>query len=353
MAFLVNVRHSHLHTVWGWKDMEADLHLPEMKRLRHVHVLNFFTHGGAVYVKWKQYMTSDTWSTPVIMVPPADVSRVALWRPPVRPKRFPNKGRMQSWLNRFEESLAHSHDAYTQHKPKLDILRQTIDGELPEYSGTADINAIISDIIRVGRGCVPTAAPPRAALPHDAIIQFFPGGDVPEMPVDALVEIPGLWQPPAPDDILGPGSMVICRQALTMRMGATSTIVPFSLGMAIPGNAADNPDYILVAWWVPTASPSASLRPGEKAKVIDLFGPWVQYDELMMGTAASVTVPPVNVSRADVLLMNVELDADSQIPFTVLDALRIEHAIDVSALSLSLTHRGNIYRAHVLQTPPV
>ena len=100
-------------------------------------------------------------------------------------------------------------------------------------------------------------------------------------------------------------------------------------------------------------APSASLRPGKKGKVIDLFGPWVQYDELELGTAASVTVPAVNVSRADILLMNVELDADSQIPFTVLDALRIEHDIDVSALSLSLTHRGNIYRAHVLQTPPV
>ena len=52
----------------------------------------------------------------------------------------------------------------------------------------------------------------------------------------------------------------------------------------------------------------------------------------------------------DVMFMNVELDSDSQIPFSVFDALRTMHRIDVSAISMSLTHRGNLYRAHVLQT---
>ena len=52
----------------------------------------------------------------------------------------------------------------------------------------------------------------------------------------------------------------------------------------------------------------------------------------------------------DVLLMNVVLDADSHIPFKAFDALRTDHGIDVSAISLSLTQQGNCYRAHVLQT---
>ena len=81
-----------------------------------------------------------------------------------------------------------------------------------------------------------------------------------------------------------------------------------------------------------------------------MFGPWVQCDELKLETAASASVPSMRVPRGDVLLMNVELDADSQIPFSAFDALRTEYAIDVSSISLSLTHRGNIYRAHVLQT---
>ena len=52
-------------------------------------------------------------------------------------------------------------------------------------------------------------------------------------------------------------------------------------------------------------------------------------------------------------MLNVELDADNQIPFSVFDALRTEYDIDVTAMSLSLTHRGDLYRAHVLQTAKV
>ena len=128
----------------------------------------------------------------------------------------------------------------------------------------------------------------------------------------------------------------------------TASTVPFSLGMAIPSSDADVSDYILVAWWVPGASPM-----GKYAEVIDMFGPWEQYDELNLETAASASVPSVRVPRDDVLLMNVELDADSQIPFAAFDALRAKHGIDVSGVALSLTHRGNLYRAHALQTRAV
>ena len=83
---------------------------------------------------------------------------------------------------------------------------------------------------------------------------------------------------------------------------------------------------------------------------MDMFGPWGQYDQLNLETAACYSVPSVRVPRDDVMLMNVELDSDSQIPFSAFDALRTMHSIDVSAISMSLTHRGNIYRAHVLQT---
>ena len=56
------------------------------------------------------------------------------------------------------------------------------------------------------------------------------------------------------------------------------------------------------------------------------------------------------VPRSDVLLMNVELEADDKIPFSVFDALRTGFDIDVSAISLSYTQGGGLYRAHVLRT---
>ena len=119
-------------------------------------------------------------------------------------------------------------------------------------------------------------------------------GDLPETGVDALVEIPGVWQPTVADNILGPSSMVICSPTTSLSIGATRYTVPFSLGAVITdadadGCDADASERIVVAWWVPGAAPSAALRPGKKAKVIDMFGPWVQYDKLMLGAASSAS----------------------------------------------------------------
>ena len=46
--------------------------LPEMTRLGRIHVLNFFRDGG-IWVKWKQYMTSESWSKPILLIPESDM----------------------------------------------------------------------------------------------------------------------------------------------------------------------------------------------------------------------------------------------------------------------------------------
>ena len=71
---------------------------------------------------------------------------------------------------------------------------------------------------------------------------------------------------PVPDDIIGPGSMVICKPPLPMIVGGSTTPVPFSLGMVVPGSDADDCDYLVVAWWVPGASAAATFRRGKKPK---------------------------------------------------------------------------------------
>ena len=86
----------------------------------------------------------------------------------------------------------------------------------------------------------------------------------------------------------------------------------------------------------------------KKSKVMDIFGPWEQYDALSLEIAACYTVPCVRVPRGEVMLVNVELDSDRRIPFTVFDSLRTAHNVDVTGLAMSLTHRGNLYRAQVL-----
>ena len=172
---------------------------------------------------------------------------------------------MHAWVDKLETNLSHSADAFKQHKPSLDILRDTIDDKLPEYTDGADIETIIADLIRSGRAngigqCVP------ATLPHDAIVQLLPGADLPETGVDALIEIPGVWSSAAPDDILGPTSMLICKHPTDANLNGSHFGVPFSLGMAIPGSDADAADDIIVAWWVPGSSASATLKPGKRRR---------------------------------------------------------------------------------------
>jgi hypothetical protein len=62
-------------------------------------------------------------------------------------------------------------------------------------------------------------------------------------------------------------------------------------------------------------------------------------------------MPLVVRNNADVLIANVQLEND-RIPFHVFDSLRLKHGIDVTALSVSQTHYGNLYRAFVLMSAP-
>ena len=103
------------------------------------------------------------------MIPPSGVSQVPKWRPPVRARCIEARERMHAWIDKFETNLAHSHYSYTKHKLELDTLRQTIDGELPEYAEGPDIELIIADIIRFGRTTTTeTLVPP--TLPHAVIV---------------------------------------------------------------------------------------------------------------------------------------------------------------------------------------
>ena len=113
--------------------MEADLDLPVLKGMRRVHALNFFEHRGAIWVKWKQYMTSETWSTPVNVIPPKDLPRVAQWRPLPRMQQFADAKCMHAWVDKFESNLAHSGDLEL-HQADLNSLRAVIDRRDPKYT---------------------------------------------------------------------------------------------------------------------------------------------------------------------------------------------------------------------------
>ena len=196
-------------------------------------------------------------------------------------------------------------------------------------------------------GKCPPLATERATLPPDAIVQLFAGADHPVMPVDSLVTISKLWQPPPPLNFIGPGTLVICRPLPDTSYEGEPLL--FVMGMMVAPEAEQEigDGSFAVQWWLPPMSREANFRPGRRKLVVDIFGAWKAVGEFSVQQLGKATLPPAMVRRQDVLECGIVLE-DEKIPFAVFDALRINHNIDVSALSRSMTHEGNRYRAYVL-----
>ena len=186
-----------------------------------------------------------------------------------------------------------------------------------------------------------------ALLPPDLTTHLFPGADHEAVPVDSLLSIPGRYgRRPLPDNMIGPGSFITCKAEPGTSF--LSHPLPFTMGMMVEGGVHLDADSFIVQWWVPSTSPRANMRPGPKTQVVDIFGAWQALATLTVDRAAEVNLPPVLVNRVNVLVINVQLDQDDRIPFSAFDQLRLKHGIDVTGLSTSMTHFGNIYRAYVL-----
>ena len=82
--------------------------------------------------------------------------------------------------------------------------------------------------------------------------------------------------------------------------------------------------------------------------MIDLFGEWVPIDSMTLPDLRGVSLPPVVVPIAKVMGPAFELDGSGRIPYKILDRMRLEYGIDSTALSVSMTPDGNLYRSYVL-----
>ncbi len=126
----------------------------------------------------------------------------------------------------------------------------------------------------------------------------------------------------------------------------------FAMGMMVPDSAVGHDqDSFIVAWWVPRLANAETFRRGRSKQVVDIFGPWEPYERLSHDEAYMYALPTVLCTRADILVADVSLDG-GRIPFSVFDSLRLEHGIDTTALSVSQTHHGNLYRAFVMMSAP-
>jgi hypothetical protein len=181
-------------------------------------------------------------------------------------------------------------------------------------------------------------------LPPDPIVQHYPGADVPHAPIDTLVEVVGCGASLTSNVVVAGSLLLVRTSAETLVRGLP---VPFLMATAMdtPRTVAAN-NEVLVAWWVPPFSKQINFRGGKKKDVMDVFGQWTLAEELPW--AALGTLPPPIVPVDAIICAGVVLSEESTIPYAIFDALRFNHNIDVTGLSMSLTRGGNLYRSYAL-----
>ena len=335
-----DISHSHLTRVWAWKGLEK-LQITPFVGFRLVHCMNIFRKPTGIWVKWKQYLTCETWSKPVLVVPADRVHLIAAWRPKRVPQDLFAKKALLQWLDRFEVALSLENERRADlHRLRSIVLRQN-----PLYTTGPSIDQIIADL-----SCLRGVGDKRVAeapMPEDQLVTFFSGSDIPPLPVDSLIRLPKAPAMPGRDsvpDVIGPGSMlIVSADHCPTKVGGTTLL--FSVALIVED--VHDGDELLVSWYVPGFVPEASMKSGPKKKVVDLFGEWTKYEQLSAEAANKVELSPVLIVTNAILLYNFAF-ADRMIPYAVFDQLRSRHGIDVTSLSVSLTRNGNLYRAAVL-----
>ena len=330
---------AHLENVWDWKLMKDQCKMPHIKYMHRIHALCFFRVGDTIAVKWKHYLTSPDWSRPVVIVPAHLAKGIADWRPPRIPQQFDQKFVTShlTWLHKLGVALAETPSA--SHQQDLEHLAAIVTGQV-RYD-PINLDTLITDLKRCHSQQQANDMADRR-MADDQLVQLFPGADYPEMPADALIEIPDRWAPKRPP-VITPDSMIICvATAMVCQLR-----LPFLLAsVAGPMGPADNLEQLIVQWWVPPIG-QISTRQGRAKDAVDIFGSWRSAGALTLKEAADVELPSVVIDRSTVLMGPVDL-IDSRLTYQDLDKLIDQHKVDVTGLTWTQTKNGNAFRLYRL-----
>ena len=114
----------------------------------------------------------------------------------------------------------------------------------------------------------------------------------------------------------------------------------FSMGRVLPScsdRPVDGVDSFVVAWWVSPLNPVVDFKSGKKKSIPDVFGKWMQFDQLRLDEAGDWSLPDPLTTATDVLMCQPELGADGSIPYKTFDFLRENLSVDVTGLQTSRT----------------
>ena len=222
-----------------------------------------------------------------------------------------------------------------------DWLRRVINKQEASLVDDRPLEVLINDMMqvaqRVGAGAIARELPP--PLPDDILISLAPGGDFHNIPQDVLVHVDGVHEPALPQGVLLPGMYVFTGNGAGTRVHGTTLL--FNMGRQLPDARGSQ---LLVQWHLPPEAQEAAFKKGTKRLVSDLFGPWTAVETWQLDRLRDVVLPPAILDPQDILETATELNSDGTIPYQVLDTLRLQHGLDMTALGVSSTSRGNAYR---------
>ena len=148
-------------------------------------------------------------------------------------------------------------------------------------------------------------------------------------------------------DSIYPGSFWLARA--TPSGSVHGVLLPCLIGVAIESPSKwERAHDVVVVWYVPGLASAEAFRSGPKKKLLDIFGPWTSMHALSLAEYPVCSMPSPVVHLADILDCSSDLSSDETLPYDVFDALRSHHGIDVTGLSVSSMHRGNLYRSYAL-----
>ena len=227
-------------------------------------------------------------------------------------------------------------------------MKDLVDSKLPQFWSTLTVEQMIYDLKNARDVADPAVRGAIGTMPVDVMVPLFPGADLPEVPVDTLIEIPKLWEP-TPCKVLGIGSMVICRvpPGTNISVDRASLVLPFLLANVIHVKSGGD---VAVQWWIPGTSPILRFGGGKRRDIIDVFSAWTPSSMMQLGDVAESRLPNIIVNLADLLQVNVELTDDKKLPYSVFDSLWDDHLIDLTAYTYSQTSLGVAYRTHAHMT---
>lgn len=250
-----DVMWQHLDVTWDWLEIRKLTGI-EFTRLRNIHHIEFFRTDAGILVHWKQWMTDDAWSSPVLLVPAENMAMLAQARPALLPHAFPQHElpKMRSFLDRLQMQ---QQTAGTRLDREADFrwLYNAIDQQEPSLQNKLTLEKVIQDLIRAGSHTAMRASSSSQQLfPADVLAQLFPGSDIPHLPVDSLLRIHGAAQASTvkATGVCGAGSLVIIRgrKKLPFHLGCIAAVLD---GGRIGRNCCSGFDgwlFIFLVYWL-------------------------------------------------------------------------------------------------------